>query len=78
MVGRSPRQQKYLLGGRASIYRWLERKKLEATKVKHRHRKLDWKELEKYIKENPPNKIKTHSREIWSQYNCNLDYPEKK
>ena len=44
--------------GRASIYRWLEREKLEATKVKHRHRKLDWKELEKYIKENPEVKLK--------------------
>jgi len=58
VVGRSPLQQKYLFGGRASIYRWLERKKLEATKVNHRHRKLDWKELEKYIKENPEVKLK--------------------
>ncbi len=44
--------------GRASIYRWLERKELEATKVKHRHRKLDWKELEKYIQQNPDVKLK--------------------
>ncbi len=58
--------------GRASIYRWLERKELEATKVKHRHRKLDWKELEKYIKLASRRKIKTHSREIWSQYNGNM------
>ena len=28
--------------GRASIYRWLNRETLEATKVKHRNRKLDW------------------------------------
>ena len=31
--------------GRASIYRWLSRPKLEATKVKSHRRKLDWKEL---------------------------------
>ena len=31
--------------GIASIYRWLSRPKLEVTKVKSRHRKLDWKEL---------------------------------
>ena len=30
---------------RASIYRWLSRQKLSATKVKNRQRKLDWKEL---------------------------------
>ena len=29
----------------ASIYRWLSRPKLSATKVKSRQRKLDWKEL---------------------------------
>ena len=31
--------------GRASIYRWLSRPKLSATKVKIRQIKLDWKEL---------------------------------
>lgn len=39
--------------GRASIYRWLNRPQLEATKVKRRQRKLDWKALEKDVKENP-------------------------
>ena len=39
--------------GRASIYRWLSRQELEATKVKRRQRKLDWKGLEKDVKENP-------------------------
>ena len=39
--------------GRASIYRWLSRTTLEATKVKIRQRKLDWKELEKDVKPNP-------------------------
>ena len=39
--------------GRASIYRWLSRPKLSATKVKSRQIKLDWKELEKDVKQNP-------------------------
>ena len=39
--------------GRASIYRWLSRPKLPATKVKSRRIKLDWKELEKDVKQNP-------------------------
>ena len=38
---------------RASIYRLLSRPKLSATKVKSRQRKLDWKELEKDVKQNP-------------------------
>ena len=43
--------------GRASIYRWLYRPRLEATKVKRRRRKLDWKELEKDVKPNPEFKL---------------------
>ena len=39
--------------GRASISRWLYRPKLSANKVKSRQRKLDWKELEKDVKQNP-------------------------
>jgi transposase len=31
--------------GIASIYRWLSRQKMSATKVKSRQIKLDWKEL---------------------------------
>jgi transposase len=38
---------------RASIYRYLSRPKLSATKVKSRQRKLDWKELKKDVKQNP-------------------------
>ena len=38
--------------GRASIYRWLNRETLEATKVKHRNRKLDWSALRKDVAEN--------------------------
>jgi excisionase family DNA binding protein len=43
--------------GRATIYRWLGREELEATKVKRRRRKLNWKELEKDVRENPDNKL---------------------
>ena len=43
--------------GIASIYRQLSRPKLSATKVKSRQRKLDWKELEKDVKQNPESSI---------------------
>ena len=43
--------------GRASIYRWSSRPKLSATKVKIRQRKLDWKELEKDVKQNPESRV---------------------
>lgn len=39
--------------GRTTIYRWLGRTDLKATKVKRRKRKLDWQALEKDVKENP-------------------------
>ena len=42
---------------RASIYRWLSRPKLSPTKVKSSQRKLDWKELEKDVKQNPESSI---------------------
>ena len=38
--------------GRASIYRCLSRPKLSVTKVKIGQIKLDWKELEKDVKQN--------------------------
>jgi transposase len=43
--------------GRASIYRWLSHPKLSATKVKSRQRKLNWKELEKDVKQNPESRV---------------------
>ena len=49
---------------RASIYRWLARTKLEATKVKRRQRKLDWKALEKDIKENPEAKLADRAKKF--------------
>ena len=48
----------------ASIYRWLSRPKLEATKVKRRRRKLDWKELEKDVKQNPESKLADRAKKI--------------
>ena len=52
--------------GIASIYRWLSRPKLSATKVKSRQRKLDWKELEKDVKQNPKSIISRQSQKNWS------------
>ena len=43
--------------GIASIYRWLSPPKLSATKVKNRRKKLDWKELEKDVKQNPESRV---------------------
>ena len=43
--------------GRASIYRQLSPPTLSATKVKSRQRKLDWKELEKDVKQNPESRV---------------------
>ena len=43
--------------GIASIYRWLSRPKLSATKVKSPQRKLDGKELEKDVKQNPDSRV---------------------
>ena len=47
--------------GIASIYRWLSPPKLEATKVKRRQIKLDWKELEKDVKQNQKSIISRQS-----------------
>lgn len=57
--------------GRASIYRWLSRKELEATKVKYRQRQLrspqaslDRKELLKDIQENPETRLKQRAEKF--------------
>ncbi len=47
--------------GIASIYRWLSRPKLSATKVKYRRIQLDCKELEKDVKQNPESIISRQS-----------------
>ena len=43
--------------GIASTYRYLSRSKMSVTKVKSRQRKLDWKELEKDVKQNPESRV---------------------
>ncbi len=43
--------------GRASIYRWLNRENLEATKVKRRRRKLNWEALKQDVRENPQQRL---------------------
>ena len=43
--------------GKASIYRWLSPPKLSATQVKSSQIKLDWKELEKDVKQNPDSSV---------------------
>ena len=50
--------------GRASIYRWLERKELAATKVKYRQRSLDIRELSKDIQENPEATLKQRAEKF--------------
>ena len=50
--------------GRASIYRWLSRPKLSVTKVKSRQRKLDWKELEKDVKQNSQSKLSDRAKKF--------------
>ena len=47
--------------GIASIYRWLSRPKLSANKAKRHQRKLDFKELEKDVKQNPKSIISRQS-----------------
>lgn len=42
---------------RASIYRWLNRENLEATKVKRRQGKLNWEALKEDVKENPQHRL---------------------
>jgi transposase len=55
-----------------SVHNWLKRDNLAPTKVKRRHRKLDWKALEQHIKDNPDAKLKeraehfrVHPSAIW-------------
>ena len=55
-----------------SVHNWLNRDDLTPTKVKRRHRKLDWKALEEDIKERPDAKLRdrakhfgVHTSAIW-------------
>jgi transposase len=55
-----------------SVHNWLNRENLAPTKVKRRHRKLDWKALEKNVQERPDVKLQdraehfgVHKSAIW-------------
>ena len=55
-----------------SVHNWLKRDNLSPTKVKRRHRKLDWKALEQHIRDEPDAKLKdraehfrVHPSAIW-------------
>ena len=62
--GRITKAAKVFAIGRASIYRWLDRKDSEATKVEHRQRQLDWKALENEIPENPEARLKERAKKF--------------
>jgi len=49
---------------RASIYRWLNRENLEATKVKRRQRKLNWEALKKDVRLNPQARLIDRARKF--------------
>ena len=49
---------------RASIYRQLSRPKISATKVKSRQIKLDGKELEKDVIQNPGSKLSDRAKKL--------------
>jgi transposase len=42
---------------RTTVYRWFQRENLAPTKTENRQRKLDWKALEKDVKENPDSRL---------------------
>jgi transposase len=58
--------------GRATIYRWLGRKDLRPTQVKHRQRKLDWEALKKDVEKNPEARLVERARTFRRQTECHL------
>ncbi|BFM38218.1 putative transposase [ISY508b: 1877114 - 1878081] [Synechocystis sp. LKSZ1] len=50
--------------GKSSIYRWLDREELAPTKVEHRKRKVDIKELEEDVKKNPDTPLKERAQKF--------------
>lgn len=50
--------------GRATIYRWLNRPNLAATKVESRRRKIDIQELEKDVAINPDSPLKERAKKF--------------
>ncbi len=49
---------------RTTIYRWFQRENLASIKIKHRLKKLDWKALEKDVKENPESRLIARSKKF--------------
>jgi putative transposase len=50
--------------GRATIYRWLGREELAATKVENRQGKINIKELEEDVKNNPDMPLKERAKKF--------------
>lgn len=50
--------------GRATVYRWLGREELGATKVETRQRKINRKELEEDVKNNPDMLLKERAKKF--------------
>jgi putative transposase len=50
--------------GRATIYRWLGREELAATKVENRQRKINIKKLEEDVKNNPDMLLKERAKKF--------------
>lgn len=49
---------------RATIYRWLERENLAPSKIENRQRKINIKELEEDVKNNPDTLLKERARKF--------------
>ncbi|AGF53285.1 transposase [Synechocystis sp. PCC 6803] len=63
--------------GRATVYRWLGREELAATKVENRQRKINRKELEEDVKNNPDMLLKERAKKF-GVTSASLSYQFKK
>jgi putative transposase len=63
--------------GRATIYRWLGREELAATKLENRQRKINIKELEEDVKNDPDMLLKERAKKF-SVISASLCYQFKK
>ena len=61
------RASKLFQVSRTSIYRWFNRTDLQAIKVQHRQRKLDWLALEKDVAENPDLRLSDRAKKFGVQ-----------
>jgi putative transposase len=62
--GRITKASKIFKVDRATIYRWLSREELAATKVENRQRKINIKELEQDMKNNPDMLLKERAKKF--------------